>query len=350
MSAFTPASEVILRHSDEFTQRRVLFAGDLQDTLPCQFEAAGVRVHTNQYHHWQQLSHTLGELASFGLTANADDVAQCDTLIYYWPKSKQEAQFQLTNLLALLPIGSDVFVVGENRSGVRSAETLLESLCPLTKIDSARRCGLYHGRLEQQPTFDLDEWWSSYQVAGVQVKTLPGVFSRDALDSGSHLLLGTFEGEIKGKVLDIGCGAGVLASVLATQFPKAKLTLSDVSAAAIEASRATLAANELAGEVITSNVYSDIQGRFDLIISNPPFHEGLQTSLHAAEMLIRGAASHLQIGGRLRIVANAFLPYPTLLDAVFGSHEVLAQNGRFKVYQATLSRPPRDPKKKKPKR
>ncbi|WP_457292125.1 methyltransferase, partial [Pseudomonas azotoformans] len=74
--------------------------------------------------------------------------------------------------------------------------------------------------------------------------------------------------------------------------------------------------------------------RFDMIISNPPFHEGLQTSLHAAEQLIRGAAKHLNIGGHLRIVANAFLPYAALLDATFGSHEVLAQNGRFKVYQA----------------
>ncbi|MNP78368.1 Ribosomal RNA small subunit methyltransferase C [compost metagenome] len=56
---------------------------------------------------------------------------------------------------------------------------------------------------------------------------------------------------------------------------------------------------------------------------------------------------HLPIGGRLRIVANAFLPYPDILDATFGSHEVLAQNGRFKVYQATVARAPRDTKKKK---
>lgn len=95
MSLFTPASEVILRHSEEFESRRVLFAGDLQDTLPAQFEAAEVRVHTNQYHHWQQLSRTMAERCQFGLTADAELVADCDTLIYYWPKSKQEAQFQL---------------------------------------------------------------------------------------------------------------------------------------------------------------------------------------------------------------------------------------------------------------
>jgi len=62
MSALTPASEVILRHSDEFTGRRVLFAGDLQDDLPAIFvdecEAEEVRVHTNQYHHWQGLMQT----------------------------------------------------------------------------------------------------------------------------------------------------------------------------------------------------------------------------------------------------------------------------------------------------
>ncbi|MFP1722980.1 16S rRNA (guanine(1207)-N(2))-methyltransferase RsmC [Lonsdalea quercina] len=338
MSAFTPASEVILRHSDDFSTRRVLFAGDLQDTLPAQFEAEDVRVHTMQYHHWQQLNRTMGEAAHFALLADADTVAGCDTLIYYWPKSKQEAQFQLSNLLSLLPVGCDIFVVGENRCGVRSAETLLADVTALAKIDSARRCGLYHGRLEQTPTFELERWWHEYDVDGVPVRTLPGVFSRDGLDNGSQLLLGTLEPHSKGKVLDIACGAGVLAVAFAQRAPKIRLTLSDVNAAALEASRATLARNELEGAVIASNVYSDVAGRFDMIISNPPFHDGMQTSLHAAEALIRGAAAHLNIGGKLRIVANAFLPYPALLDETFGSHEVLAQNGRFRVYQAIMGR------------
>ncbi|CAK8743902.1 Ribosomal RNA small subunit methyltransferase C [Sodalis praecaptivus] len=86
--------------------------------------------------------------------------------------------------------------------------------------------------------------------------------------------------------------------------------------------------------MLAGDVYSAISGRFDMIISNPPFHDGMQTNLKAAETLIRGALDHLRIGGELRIVANAFLPYPDLLDAVFGNHQVLAQNGRFKVYQA----------------
>ncbi|WP_058912131.1 16S rRNA (guanine(1207)-N(2))-methyltransferase RsmC [Entomohabitans teleogrylli] len=338
MSALTPASEVLLRHSDDFQDSRILFAGDLQDDLPARFTCAQSRAFTQQYHHWQTLSARMGEQASYGLAADADTIADSDTLIYYWPKNKPEAQFQLLNLLSLLPTGCDIFVVGENRSGVRSAEQMLAAFAPLNKVDSARRCGLYHGRLENRPSFNADDWWDQYQVDGLTIKTLPGVFSRDGLDPGSQLLVSTLMPHTKGKVLDVGCGAGVLAATLARHSPKVRLTLCDVSAPAVAASRATLQVNDISGEVIASNVFSDIHGRFDMIVSNPPFHDGLQTSLDAAQSLIRGAVRHLNIGGELRIVANAFLPYPRELDETFGNHEVIAQTGRFKVYRAVMGR------------
>ncbi|EBG4602957.1 16S rRNA (guanine(1207)-N(2))-methyltransferase RsmC [Salmonella enterica] len=338
MSAFTPASEVLLRHSDDFEQSRILFAGDLQDDLPARFECAASRAHTQQFHHWQALSRQMGDNVRFSLVAQASDVADCDTLIYYWPKNKPEAQFQLMNILSLMPSGSDVFVVGENRSGVRSAEPMLADYAPLNKVDSARRCGLYHGRLEKQPQFSLESWWAEYNIDGLTIKTLPGVFSRDGLDVGSQLLLSTLTPHTKGKVLDVGCGAGVLSAALASHSPKVRLTLCDVSAPAVEASRATLATNGLEGEVFASNVFSEVKGRFDMIISNPPFHDGMQTSLDAAQTLIRGAVRHLNSGGELRIVANAFLPYPKILDETFGFHEVIAQTGRFKVYRTVMTR------------
>ena len=71
----------------------------------------------------------MGENARYSLVAEAGDVADCDTLIYYWPKNKPEAQFQLMNLLSLLPTGVDIFVVGENRSGVRSAGADAGGVC-----------------------------------------------------------------------------------------------------------------------------------------------------------------------------------------------------------------------------
>lgn len=70
------------------------------------------------------------------------------------------------NILSLMPVGVDVFVVGENRSGVRSAEPMLADYAPLNKVDSARRCGLYHGRLEKQPQFSLESGGPSTTSTG----------------------------------------------------------------------------------------------------------------------------------------------------------------------------------------
>ncbi len=333
----TPVTEVILNHLDKMTQGTLLLAGSLPIPFPMQWNTLDIRVHTNQYHHWKLLHAALGNRVQFGVLADAAFIATCHTLVYFWPKSRKEAEFQLYHLLSRLPLHTELFIVGENRSGVRSAKNILTGITSLTKIDSARRCSLFYGRVEIQPEFTINSWWSQYQVGDVLVKTLPGVFSYDALDTGSQLLLSSFTEPIAGKVLDIGCGAGVLASVLAKKSPAIALTLSDVHAGALAAAQATLDINQLTATVLASDVYSDISGHFDFIISNPPFHDNLRTSLHTTERLIRDAATYLQPGGKLRIVANAFLPYPALLTAALGHYEVLAQTGRFKVFQATLS-------------
>jgi len=338
MLTLTRASKMLLRHRNEFSQRSILFAGDLQDNLLAKFKTAKVQVHTSQYHYWQALKDTLGKNVQFSLLANKNTIIDCNTLLYFWPKSKQEAEFQLSNLLSLLAIGSDIFIIGENRSGIHSVEKMLTSMIKMRKIDSAYRCRLYYGRLDRQVKFDYNSWWHSYQVGDTIIKTLPGVFSRNHLDAGSQLLLSTFKPNLEGSVLDIASGSGVLATVLAKNSPKIKLILSDVSAAAIEASRATLSINNIKAKVIASNLYSDINSYFDLIISNPPFHERSQTRLRTTERLIREAKAYLNISGKLRIVANAFLPYSSMLDDTFGNHEILTQNSRFKVYQAILSR------------
>lgn len=336
MPVLTPASKTILRHSRFFIKSRVLFAGALQDTLPTFFSAMKVRVHTNQYYYWKLLNLEMGQNIQFSLAPDANFIADCDTLIYYWQKSKEESKFQLYHILALLPIGSDLFIVGENRGGVRSTEKVISGYSMIEKIDRAHRCSLYYGKLNARTTFNLSDWWKSYSLDGLIVKTLPGVFSRDKPDTGSTLLLSTLEDPIDGKVLDVGCGAGIIAAMIARRSPKIQVTLSDVSAAALYSSLETLKANKITGEVLTSNVYSNIHGYFDMIISNPSFHNSLRTNLSMSKALINGSLNHLSVGGRLRIVANAFLPYQNTLDATFGSHEILAENSRFKVYQAVV--------------
>lgn len=72
-------------------------------------------------------------------------------------------------------------------------------------------------------------------------------------------------------MLDLGCGAGVIGAYIKQQYPQVELTMADIHALALASSQRTLVENQLEAEVIASDVFSNVTGKFDLIISNPPF-------------------------------------------------------------------------------
>lgn len=73
------------------------------------------------------------------------------------------------------------------------------------------------------------------------------------------------------RLLDLGTGSGCIAITLALEAPGAELVATDISRAALEVARANAA--QLAARVtfIESNWYSAVDGRFDLIVANPPY-------------------------------------------------------------------------------
>lgn len=346
-SVFSPASQVLERHQDLFMDKNLLIAGDIQDDYPAFIQNNQVNIHCTQFHTYLKLKRSpRGEHVQFSLLPDETLYHHTNTLIYYWPKTKSEAQFQLSYLLNALPQGSDVFIVGENRTGVKSVESLLTDFGSIQKIDGARRCGLYHFQADSRLGFDLNEWWFNYRLTienhEIEIKSLPGVFSQKSLDAGSELLLNALLDKpelIKGNILDVGCGSGILSTVIGTLFSDITLTLSDVSIAAIESSKATLACNgvttQLATQVIASDVFSELTEKYHLIISNPPFHDGKKTSYTAADTLIKEAKRHLKLNGYLCIVANSFLPYQKILNETFKQVDVIAQTTKFKVYLAS---------------
>lgn len=322
-------SEVLSRHLPLFANKSILLFGDVRDRFADQIKAnaKSVAVFSSYFDYARQYADV-----SFGL----DCEIKAELAVFYWTKNKQECQYQLLQWLSQADVGQDMLIIGENRAGVRSVEKLLEPYGNIAKIDSARRCGLYHFELQSVPEFDGKKFWKSYRLQELNIFALPAVFSSAELDGGTQLLLSTFNkaDRLKGKVLDLGCGAGVIGASLKQQFEKIKLTMSDIHAMALESSRRTLAENALDGTVVASDVFSNIEERFDLIVSNPPFHDGIDTAYRAVEDLIAQAKQHLNRGGELRIVANAFLPYPDLLDKAFGSHKMIAKSNKFKVYSA----------------
>lgn len=325
-------SQVLERHLHFFVDKSILFSGAVNDNFPQQIQskAKSVAIWSWYFDHLERQSAVNIE-KDFSLETKK----QAELIVYYWVKNKHEANFQLMQLLANAHPEQSMLIIGENRSGVRSVEKLLEPYGEIAKIDSARRCGLYYFSLKKAPHFIIDSYWKSYQHAQLnelKIQSLPGVFSASELDVGTELLLSTIDNRIKGEVLDLGCGAGVIGCYLKHYNPSIHLTMTDIHAAALASAQKNLMNNQLVGRVLPSDVFSKIEGKFDLIISNPPFHDGVDTAYRAVNELIQQAKWHLKTGGELRIVANSFLPYPDLLDRHFGQHQVLAKTNKFKVY------------------
>ena len=267
--------------------------------------------------------------------------------VLFWPKSHALGEWWLLWLCATLPEGTPLQLVGENQGGIKRVLKVLAALgLGCRKRDSARRCSLFETRLGQV-AIDPDAAWTSFEVeVGEERLTLashPGVFGHGKLDDGTRLLLEALPevlamDDAPGDILDMGCGDGILAAWLARRG--AAVTAVDVNAFAVEATRRSLAANALAGEALSgealeSDVYSALDGRtFDAIVSNPPFHQERAIDYGPAARLIEEAPAHLRPGGQLILVANAFLPYPDLLERAFGGFEILADDRRFRVYRA----------------
>jgi 16S rRNA (guanine1207-N2)-methyltransferase len=336
--SYTAASQVVARQLAFFEGRKVLIAGELSDAYPVELAnvAQSVAVFTTNFGYHSAMSRHSNIDCHFG--AQLDATLDVDMVLLYWPKAKAEADYLMSMLLAKFGPETEICIVGENRSGVRSAEKMFQPYGPLTKYDSARRCSFYWGRCDNkvQP-FNLNDWFKSYpiNVSGVEltVRSLPGVFSHGEFDNGSKLLINTLPA-LRGKVLDFGCGAGVLGAIMKAKHPRIELELCDISALAIESAKETFKVNQLDAKFTATDVYSELEGPYNYLISNPPFHAGLKTFYAATENFIAQAPNYLFSDGQLIIVANSFLKYPELIEQSLDTCNVLANTNKFTIYSA----------------
>ena len=89
----------------------------------------------------------------------------------------------------------------------------------------------------------------------------------------------------------------------------------------------------------TQFIWSDIHdvginGTCNTIVMNPPFHSGKAQSIELGLTFINKAHHALKKGGTLYMVANNHLPYEVLINQLFSSHVMVAQENGFKVISA----------------
>ena len=160
------------------------------------------------------------------------------------------------------------------------------------------------------------------------VHAFGAAFAGTRIDAGTRLLLGQLDGlaDTDGTVVDLGCGTGVLASVLARRFDD--VVAIDVSAAAVASARLTTAGavDVRRGDGLTSLADASVA----TIVSNPPFHVGTAKDSTPTLAMIADAARVLVPGGELVLVYNSHLPYLPRLREV-GPTEILARDRSYLV-------------------
>lgn len=166
-----------------------------------------------------------------------------------------------------------------------------------------------------------------------------GVFSAKNIDYATQYLLPfltppetAIAPDAQLKLLDIGCGNGIIGHWLLRYYPNSLLSVTDDSALAIASSRLNLNNDH------TNFIYSDSLDQLaddsqDLVVSNPPFHFGHENNIEVSISLFKQVRRILKSGGKFYVVANRHLNYRTHLEPLFSRVVTKGEGDKFIVYE-----------------
>ncbi|QZY53258.1 class I SAM-dependent methyltransferase [Leucobacter tenebrionis] len=189
--------------------------------------------------------------------------------------------------------------------------------------------------------------WGEDPALPFRVAAYGATFGGPTLDHGSRLLLEglgdagggrTAPAAAPSRIVDLGCGNGVLAVSAALRWPGAAVIATDQSAAAVAATRLTAGGAGVEDRIAIhrADALEAVEDEWaDLILLNPPFHTGSTVHTGVAHRLIRACRRALAPAGELRLVFNSHLRYRPLVEREIGPVREIARNRTFTVLAAT---------------
>jgi 16S rRNA (guanine1207-N2)-methyltransferase len=343
MSLSNP-SQLLLRNINLLAAKKPLFVNAPADNLISDYikhyPQAKISCLNYNFHEYLFLKKQNNNQVDCTFSASYQSENIHDLIVIFFPKSKQELTYTLAMLASTIADKATVLLVGENKGGIKSALKLTDNLLSYgKKIDSARHCSLFSGLYNKTTnTFCLDDCFSQYQFTlqniAMTIAALPGVFSQKKLDAGTQLLLNNLPKNMTGKVLDFGCGAGVISAFIGKKFPRAQLSLLDINALALESAKKTLQLNQLSGNVFASDGLSQVNEKYQHVVSNPPFHQGIKTNYSATESFLIQIDKFMVANADITLVANNFLHYQEIINKHLAKSTVKAAENGFCVYYA----------------
>jgi len=357
LRAWDAADEYLLRHLDEEAglSGRVVVFGDRWGAITTSLALAGADVtqisdsYLGQQATAENLARNGKELSGVTLATTAEEFAgPIDVLLVRVPKSLALLEDQLWRLRPYVGPGTRIVGTGMVAEIHTSTLQAFERILGPTRTSLAVR----KARLifcEPDPDLERPEnpWPLTYQLpddigaaSGHTVVNYAGTFSADHLDIGTRLFLQHLPSRPdKARIVDLGCGNGVVGLAAALASPKASLRFVDESYQAVASARATFAATFPPMTRDVAFRAGDGMAGFkpesvDLVLNNPPFHSHQATTDATAWRMFTGSRTALRRGGELWVVGNRHLGYHVKLKRLFGNCDVVASNPKFVVLRA----------------
>lgn len=157
--------------------------------------------------------------------------------------------------------------------------------------------------------------------------TSPGLFSPRGLDTGTSAMLSCVSFLQDDKVLDLGCGYGVVGIYAAARIGAQRVTMVDIDEAAVAAARENARLNGVPDiRIFQSDGFRNIDDAgYTIILSNPPYH----TDFSVAKHFIEKGFNRLVMGGRMVMVTKRKDWYKNKLIAIFGGVSIKEVDGYF---------------------
>lgn len=350
LRAWDAADEYLLRELSETPfPRPVVVVGDRAGALACALHGTEVVWHADSATGRLAM---LANLRTNGLDPAGVTVAETSSIpagvaaaIIKIPKSLDELARQLFALRDVLPEGAPVLGAGMAKYLPSSVREMFERIIGPTDQSLAWKKSRV---LRSVVDADLDPGPAPEPTrfalpGGEQIVGLPGVFGASGLDGGTRMLVDHVPDDVgSGTIVDLGCGTGVVGIVAMRRNPQATVLFRDDRVTSVESARLSIAATFGAGDAAvdraTFEVADGLDGvadsSVDVVLLNPPFHDGHAVSTDIARRLMIESRRVLAPGGRLIVVGNRHLEHHMTLRKQFGNCNVLASDRRFVVLQA----------------